>query len=86
MTTNQTEFGIRSCSVCKKPKDELKARVSKLNPGTRLFLCAHCLSNKFEPRWLIVVTARTNGPSSVRDYLKNHRYVGDKITADEIIA
>ena len=52
--------------------------------GVDLILCNECLENKREPRWTIVLAGRAGKFDLIRPYLKNHRYVGAKITADEL--
>lgn len=75
------------CASCDKHKAQLKPRKSKLT-GANLLLCANCFENKYEPRWAIIVVARSpkmGGLVAVRDYIRHHRYVGDKIRAEEIL-
>lgn len=72
------------CSSCSKQKNELTPRASKLVPKTKLFLCGECIENRFEPRWLIILTARAKGIAAVEVYIKKRRYVGREITLKEI--
>lgn len=51
-----------------------------------LYMCQVCIDQKFEPRWVIILGGRQNGPESVRDYILKHRYVGKTISAEELIA
>lgn len=54
----------------------------------QMFLCNECFEAKREPRFLVILVARTpkmGGIVAVRDYIRNRRYYGDKITADEIV-
>lgn len=85
MTTPRTDL---TCTVCRKHKAVLRPRKSKLNPGMTLFLCNDCFEAKREPRFLVIMVARdpNQGLPAVRDYIRNHRYHGDKIRAEEIIA
>ena len=83
-TTMRTDL---KCAVCDKHRATLKQRKSKLT-GANLLLCTSCFENKYEPRWAIIVVARSpkmGGLVAVRDYIRNHKYVGDKIRADEIL-
>jgi hypothetical protein len=76
------------CTVCRRPKASLRTRKSKLNPGMSLLLCNECFEEKREPRFLIILIARDQnrgGLRAVRDYIRNHRYYGEKIKAEEIV-
>jgi hypothetical protein len=86
MTTNATDKV--KCTACQRPRHSLKPRKSKLNPSMQMFLCGECLEAKREPRWLIILIARDErlgGFKAVRDHIRNRKYFGDKITADEIV-
>jgi hypothetical protein len=74
------------CSSCDKPKNDLHTKKSRLITTMTLFLCGECTKAKMEPRFVIVLHGRQNGPMSVAEYVKNHRYVGPDILAKEIIA
>ena len=76
------------CTVCRKHKLVLRPRKSKLNPSMTMHLCNDCFENKFEPRFLVILVARdkkNGGLEKVRDYIRHHRYFGDKITAEELV-
>lgn len=75
------------CSSCDKIKspDALEAKQSRLNKKQTLYLCADCIRGKMEPRYLIVLFGRANGPAAIADYIINHRYVGDPILAREVV-
>lgn len=74
------------CTVCKKHRQTLRPRKSKLTGGP-MVLCNSCFEGKLEPRWAVILVARDpkRGLVEVRDYIRNHRYVGDKIAAEEIL-
>lgn len=80
-----------ACTVCRRHKANLKPRKSKLLPGqSTMLLCNECFDEKREPRFAIIMRARSKkedggGLESVRDYIKNHRYYGEKITLDELL-
>lgn len=84
MDTNTTDA---VCTVCQRQRHSLRMRYSKLNPRARMFLCDECFDGKKEPRVLVVLMARNPnvGLAGVRDYIRNHRYYGDKIRAEELI-
>lgn len=87
MTTAQT--ADLACTVCRKHRASLKPRKSKLMPGMpTMFLCAECFEAKREPRFAVILVARdkkNGGLEVVRDYIRNHRYYGDKIRAEELV-
>lgn len=72
------------CSSCAKPKDKLIPTPSKLMP-IRLYLCQSCVDRQLEPRFTIILRARTDkNLDAVADYIKDHRYLGNTITAEEV--
>lgn len=81
MTQTRTDL---TCTVCRKHRANLRPRKSKLLSAT-LFLCNECFDEKREPRFAVILVARRDGVSSVRDYIRNHRYYGDKIRAEELV-
>jgi hypothetical protein len=72
------------CYSCNKNKNQLTAKKSILLPVT-LLMCETCISSKFEPRWVIILSGRQNGAESVRDFVLKKRYVGDDISASELL-
>lgn len=80
---NQTSGGAK-CAVCQKNKFQLRNRKSKLN-GQPMFVCNDCFTNKYEPRWLVIITAQDAGIEAVQDYLIHHRYVGAEIPAVDLV-
>jgi hypothetical protein len=74
------------CYSCSKQKNELDPKKSDIIKGITLLMCQTCVEEKLEPRWVIVLGGRQNGPESVRDYIIKRRYLGKTITAEELIA
>jgi hypothetical protein len=74
------------CYSCSKQKNELDPKKSDIIKGITLLMCQTCIEEKLEPRWVIVLGGRQNGPESVRDYIIKRRYLGKTITAEELIA
>lgn len=74
------------CSSCDKPKADLHTRKSRLITNMTLYLCAECTKAKLEPRFVVVLYGRQNGPMAVADYIRGHKYVGPDILAKEIIS
>lgn len=73
------------CTVCKQPKNELTFSLSQLIDGLKLYRCAQCHGSKKEPRWAILMAAKTMGNDSVRPWVTNHRYVGEPIKLSEVV-
>jgi protein-arginine kinase activator protein McsA len=85
MTTMRTDL---QCMSCRKHKANLRVRKSKLRPNINLMLCNSCFESNFEPRAFVVIVARdrkNKGLERARDHIRNHLYVGDKITVEEIV-
>jgi hypothetical protein len=80
-----SDIQINKCTVCRRAKHQLRSRQSKLNKKATLLLCQECFDTKKEPRGFVILFARANGVSSVKEYIIGHRYYGDKITAEEIV-
>ncbi len=74
------------CYSCSKPKNELQTKKSAIMGGVQLLMCQSCIDAKYEPRWVIILTGRQNGPETVREYIIKHLYIGKTITAEELIA
>jgi len=72
------------CYSCSKTKNQLNAKRSSLLP-INLLMCETCITFKFEPRWLIILAGRSNGADYVRDYVLKKRYVGNEISASELL-
>jgi hypothetical protein len=72
------------CYSCNKSKNKLNLKKSTLMP-INLLLCETCISGKLEPRWLVIITGRQLGSEFVRDYILKKRYLGDEISASELL-
>ena len=81
LTTNQVGS---KCAVCAKNKFQLRRRISKLS-GQQMFVCNDCFENKYEPRWLIIITGQEEGIEAVADFLLARKYVGDEIPAADLV-
>jgi len=73
------------CYSCGKPKNELLPKKSKLLDGINLLLCNNCIEKKYEPRWIIILAGRMNGPEYVKEYIRLNRYIGKEISASELM-
>jgi len=72
------------CYSCNKPKNQLNAKKSMLLPIT-LLMCETCITSKFEPRWVVILSGRQHGSEFVRDFVLKKRYVGSDISASELL-
>jgi hypothetical protein len=72
------------CYSCNKNKNELFVKKSSII-DINLFLCQSCIDKKLEPRWLVVLAGRSNGHESVREIVSKKRYIGNDITASELL-
>jgi hypothetical protein len=48
-------------------------------------MCESCISSKFEPRWVVILAGRQNGPELVREFILKKRYCGNDISASELL-
>lgn len=74
------------CYSCNKQKNELHPKKSELLSGVSSLLCQMCIDSKYEPRWVIVLAARSKGPDIVKDFIIKRRYIGEEILANELLA
>lgn len=72
------------CYSCNKSKNKLSIKKSVLLP-INLFMCETCINAKYEPRWVIILAGRQNGMDIVRDVVLKRRYIGDEISASELM-
>jgi len=72
------------CYSCNKTKNKLNPRKSSLLP-INLLMCETCIEAKYEPRWIVILAGRQNGPDHVKEYIIKKRYVGEAILADELL-
>jgi len=74
------------CYSCGKQKNELNPVKSVIMEGVNLLMCQTCIDSKFEPRWVIILAGRQNGPEFVKDHINKRLYIGRPILAEELIA
>ena len=72
------------CYSCNKTKNKLNAKKSSLLP-INLLMCETCINEKFEPRWVIILAGRQYGSESVKDFVLKKKYVGQDISASELL-
>lgn len=72
------------CYSCNKTKHKLSAKKSSLLP-INLLMCDSCITSKLEPRWVVILAGRSNGAEHVRDFVLKKRYMGEEISASELL-
>jgi len=72
------------CYSCNKSKSKLSLRQSSVL-NINLLLCQSCIEAKYEPRWAVILSGRSNGHDHVRDVIQKKRYLGQEITASELL-
>lgn len=72
------------CYSCNKTKNKLSVKRSSLFQ-INLLMCEGCINSKFEPRWAIILAGRQNGPDAVREFILKKRYIGNEISASELL-
>jgi hypothetical protein len=72
------------CYSCNKSKNKLNVRKSALLP-INLLMCESCISGKLEPRWVLILSGRQNGSDSVKEFIIKKKYLGQEITAAELL-
>ena len=72
------------CYSCNKTKNKLDVKKSTLLP-INLLMCETCITSKYEPRWVIILAGRSNGPEHVKDYIQKRRYIGNEVSASELL-
>ena len=48
-------------------------------------MCEACVASKLEPRWAIILCGRQNGSDSVKELILKRKYIGNDITASELL-
>ncbi len=72
------------CYSCNKSKNKLSLKPSSIL-SINLLLCQSCIDSKYEPRWAIILSGRSNGHDHVKDFIQKRRYIGQEITAAELL-
>lgn len=72
------------CYSCNKTKNKLSVKKSSLFQ-INLLMCETCISSKLEPRWAIILAGRQFGPDAVREFILKRKYVGEEISASELL-
>jgi NMD protein affecting ribosome stability and mRNA decay len=72
------------CYSCNKTKNKLNVKKSSLL-SINLLMCESCIEAKYEPRWVIIISGRQLGAEYVRDFVLKKRYIGNEISASELL-
>lgn len=72
------------CYSCNKTKNKLEVKKSSLLP-INLFMCETCINSRFEPRWVIILAGRSTGSDHVKEFILKRRYIGNEISASELM-
>lgn len=72
------------CYSCNKNKNKLNLKRSSLLP-INLLICETCIDSKMEPRWVIILSGRQMGSEYVREFIVKKRYIGNEISASELL-
>lgn len=72
------------CYSCNKSKNALAVKKSLLLP-INLLLCNSCSDNKLEPRWTIILAGRQFGSDFVKEFIIKRKYIGNEISASELL-
>jgi len=74
------------CQSCSQQKMTLRKVRSSLINSMEIVMCSTCISNKLEPRYIVIIAARTSGiGNEVRRVISERRYLGEPIAASDIL-
>jgi hypothetical protein len=74
------------CFSCGKQKNQVHPKKSDIIKGVTVLMCQSCIDAGYEPRWIIILGGRQNGPVSVKEYVHKRKYLGSEIMAHELIS
>lgn len=75
------------CQSCEKDKAKLHVVKSRVIPSLDLKLCPSCKFDGLEPRFVIILGARSGGREDViKELVRERKYLGEDITLHEILA
>lgn len=73
-----------NCQGCGAARNKLKIIQSQTLRNKKFNMCSDCISNKIEPRWAIILSARSFGIDHVLDLVNNRQYKGADISVHDI--
>jgi len=71
------------CQCCVTQKSDVVAKESALIKGNKLLLCKECASMNHEPRYFVIIAARSS--RDVRTHILQKQYCGDEIPASDVL-
>lgn len=74
------------CACCGRQHADLRAQKSRLITDIKFMVCPTCKKGGFEPRYIIILVARSEGPNRVAEYVRDHKYHGEPILGREMIS
>jgi len=74
------------CQSCGEQKMSLQRIKSSLIKDMELTMCATCIENKYEPRFIVILSVRSYGMNdSIKKVINDRRYIGEIIAASDIL-
>lgn len=73
------------CACCGRQHNDLRAQKSRLLDGLKFMACPSCKKGGFEPRYVIILVARSEGTDKVAEHIRDHKYHGEPILGREMI-
>jgi hypothetical protein len=74
------------CQSCGEQKMTLQRAKSSLIKGMELTMCATCIENKYEPRFIVILATRSYGMNdTIKKVINDRKYLGDVIAASDIL-
>lgn len=75
------------CQSCEQDKAKLHVVQSEIVPSLDLKLCASCKFDNLEPRFVIILGARSGADrDKIKEVVRERRYLGKEITLHEVLA
>jgi len=73
------------CSCCNHQRAELSPVESNLFNQQTLLMCNTCIDARHQPRWLIIIAARSTGMNNkITRLIRDQKYCGKEITGKEL--
>lgn len=74
------------CQSCGEQKMSLQRVKSSLIKSMEVVMCASCIGDKYEPRFIIILAARSFGMNEIiKKIIVDDRYLGERISATDIL-
>jgi hypothetical protein len=74
------------CSCCNRQRSKLTPIETNLLKKQQLIMCSPCLESGHEPRWLIIISARSSGMTDeLIKLIREEKYCGKVITGIELL-